>query len=30
MKSPAESYFAALAEVRATGGGVKETSYYPR
>ncbi len=29
MKSPAEAYFAALADVRATGGGVKETSYYP-
>ncbi|MFO1423951.1 MAG: type ISP restriction/modification enzyme [Candidatus Competibacteraceae bacterium] len=29
MKSPAETYFAALADVRATGGGVKETSYYP-
>ena len=29
MKSPAEAYFAALAEIRATGGGVKETSYYP-
>jgi len=29
MKSPAESYFTALAEVRATGGGVKETSFYP-
>ncbi|HRX62391.1 MAG TPA: N-6 DNA methylase [Candidatus Competibacter sp.] len=29
MKSPAETYFATLADVRATGGGVKETSYYP-
>ena len=29
MKSPTEAYFAALADVRATGGGVKETSYYP-
>ncbi|MFZ1494033.1 MAG: hypothetical protein WAU60_11555 [Candidatus Competibacter denitrificans] len=29
MKSPTESYFTALAEVRATGGGVKETSFYP-
>lgn len=29
MKSPAEIYFAALAEIRATGGGVQETSYYP-
>lgn len=29
MKSPAETYFAALAEIRATGGGVEETSYYP-
>ena len=29
MKSPVETYFAALAEIRATGGGVKETSYYP-
>jgi hypothetical protein len=28
MKSPAEAYFATLADVRATGGGVKETSYY--
>jgi len=26
MKSPAETYFAALADVRATGGGVKGTS----
>ena len=29
MQSPAEAYFAALTEIRATGGGVKETSYYP-
>jgi hypothetical protein len=29
MKSPVETYFAALAEIRATGGGVQETSYYP-
>jgi len=29
MRSPAEAYFAALADVRATGGGVGETSYYP-
>ncbi len=29
MQSPAEAYFAALNEIRATGGGVKETSYYP-
>ncbi|MFZ1641791.1 MAG: type ISP restriction/modification enzyme [Candidatus Contendobacter sp.] len=29
MKSPVEPYFTALAEIRATGGGVKETSYYP-
>jgi len=29
MKSSAETYFAALAEIRATGGGVEETSYYP-
>ncbi|MDG4560234.1 MAG: N-6 DNA methylase [Candidatus Competibacter sp.] len=29
MQSPAETYFAALTEIRATGGGVKETSYYP-
>ncbi|MGB5063668.1 MAG: type ISP restriction/modification enzyme [Candidatus Competibacter sp.] len=29
MKSLTETYFAALAEIRATGGGVKETSYYP-
>lgn len=27
--NPIESYFAALAEIRATGGGVKETSGYP-
>ena len=27
--SPVETYFAALAEIRATGGGVQETSYYP-
>ncbi|MCB1776011.1 MAG: N-6 DNA methylase [Candidatus Competibacteraceae bacterium] len=29
MKSPAETYFAALAEILATGGGVQEASYYP-
>lgn len=29
MKSPVEAYFTALAEIRATGGGVKETSFYP-
>ncbi|MCB1769696.1 MAG: N-6 DNA methylase, partial [Candidatus Competibacteraceae bacterium] len=29
MTSPAETYFTALAEIRATGGGVQETSYYP-
>ena len=29
MQSPAEAYFTALTEIRATGGGVKETSYYP-
>ncbi|HRY16395.1 MAG TPA: DNA methyltransferase, partial [Candidatus Competibacteraceae bacterium] len=29
MKSPVETYFTALAEIRATGGGVQETSYYP-
>ena len=29
MKSPAETYFAALADIHATGGGVQETSYYP-
>ncbi len=29
MKSPAETYFATLTEIRATGGGVRETSYYP-
>lgn len=29
MKSPVESYFSALAEIRTTGGGVKETSFYP-
>ena len=29
MKSAAETYFAALADIHATGGGVAETSYYP-
>lgn len=29
MNSPAETYFVALAEIRTTGGGVKETSFYP-
>lgn len=29
MKSPAEIYFSALADIHATGGGVAETSYYP-
>lgn len=29
MKSPAETYFNALADIRTTGGGVPETSYYP-
>ena len=29
MTSPAETYFTVLAEIRATGGGVQETSYYP-
>ncbi|KAB2924772.1 MAG: N-6 DNA methylase [Candidatus Contendobacter sp.] len=29
LKSPVEPYFTALAEIRATGGGVQETSYYP-
>ncbi len=29
MKSPVETYFTALTEIRATGGGVQETSYYP-
>lgn len=29
MKLPAEAYFIALAEIRAMGGGVKETSYCP-
>ncbi len=29
MKSAAETYFAVLADIHATGGGVAETSYYP-
>lgn len=29
MTAPVEVYFTALAEIRATGGGVKETSFYP-
>ena len=29
MKSAAATYFAALADIHATGGGVAETSYYP-
>jgi hypothetical protein len=29
MKSAAETYFAALVNIHATGGGVQETSYYP-
>lgn len=28
-KSPLETYFAEIAEIRATGAGTKETSYYP-